>query len=62
MNSSTRYGTEQHTIIGGNGEVFVNGKRIKKKQRVQLSVYDRVVIGGEVRSTSQSINESVNAA
>ena len=45
---SIEYGTEAHTLIGGNGEVFVNGKRVKKKARVKLSVYDRVVIGGEV--------------
>ena len=42
-----RYGTENHTLIGGNGEVFHNGKRVKKKQRVTLNVYDRVVLGGE---------------
>ena len=34
--------------VGGNGEVYHNGKKVKKGKRVDLRIFDRVVIGGEV--------------
>lgn len=34
--------------VGGNGEVYHNGKKVKKGKRIDLRIYDRIVIGGEV--------------
>ncbi|CAM9753590.1 unnamed protein product, partial [Sphacelaria rigidula] len=36
------------TLVGGRGDVFLNGKRIRKQEKVVLAPYDRVAIGGEL--------------
>eukprot|EP00903_Cladosiphon_okamuranus_P005356 g5351.t1 len=36
------------TLIGGRGEVFHNGRRVRKQEQVVLAPYDRVAIGGEL--------------
>ena len=36
------------TLVGGNGEVVHNGKKVSKDERIALETFDRVVIGGEL--------------
>lgn len=42
------FGTTTHILVGGNGDLYHNGKKIKKGKRVEMRIYDRIVMGGEV--------------
>ena len=34
--------------MGGNGDLYHNGKKVKKGKRIEMRIYDRIVMGGEV--------------